>query len=156
MALQTGGSSELSTQNSSRGAHHLARSSNPRGGRRGRGGRGGRVSRGIAASNHSRNAAAPPSVAEPNNDVTTHMSSTKVEDPALPIESNGKPVEIEAETEVCFICASSVVHQSIAPCNHRTCHICGLRMRALYKNRDCAHCRVVDPRYEKADFVNHV
>jgi hypothetical protein len=43
---------------------------------------------------------------------------------------------------VCFICANPVAHQSIAPCNHSTCHICGLRMRALYKTKDCAHCRV--------------
>lgn len=50
--------------------------------------------------------------------------------------------EPEAEAEVCFICASPVVHNSVAPCNHRTCHICALRMRALYKTKDCAHCRV--------------
>jgi hypothetical protein len=30
----------------------------------------------------------------------------------------------------------------VSPCNHRTCHICALRLRALYKNRGCAHCRV--------------
>lgn len=48
----------------------------------------------------------------------------------------------EVETEVCFICASPVVHHSVAPCNHRTCHICALRLRALYKTRACAHCRV--------------
>ena len=45
------------------------------------------------------------------------------------------------EAEVCFICASPVVHNSVAPCNHRTCHICALRLRALYKTRACAHCR---------------
>jgi ribosome assembly protein 4 len=44
--------------------------------------------------------------------------------------------------EVCFICASTVEHTSVAPCNHRTCHICALRLRALYKNKACAHCRV--------------
>ena len=48
----------------------------------------------------------------------------------------------DEETEVCFICASPVVHNSVAPCNHRTCHICALRLRALYKTRACAHCRV--------------
>ena len=48
----------------------------------------------------------------------------------------------EVEAEVCFICASPVVHTSVAPCNHRTCHICALRMRALYKTKACAHCRV--------------
>lgn len=48
----------------------------------------------------------------------------------------------QAEAEVCFICASPVVYHSIAPCNHQTCHICALRLRALYKTRACAHCRV--------------
>ena len=48
----------------------------------------------------------------------------------------------EVDAEVCFICASPVVHNSVAPCNHRTCHICALRLRALYKTRACAHCRV--------------
>ena len=50
--------------------------------------------------------------------------------------------EDDGETELCFICASDVVHTSVGPCNHRTCHICALRLRALYKNRACAHCRV--------------
>ncbi|KAL1963515.1 hypothetical protein VTN77DRAFT_8096 [Rasamsonia byssochlamydoides] len=43
--------------------------------------------------------------------------------------------------EICFICASKVEHTSVAPCNHRTCHICALRLRALYKTKACAHCR---------------
>ena len=57
-----------------------------------------------------------------------------------------KPVEEATDDaddgEVCFICASAVEHTSVSPCNHRTCHICALRLRALYKNRACAHCRV--------------
>lgn len=56
-------------------------------------------------------------------------------------EANREGTEDEVEAEVCFICASPVVHNSVAPCNHRTCHICALRMRALYKTKDCAHCR---------------
>ncbi|RMX88329.1 hypothetical protein D0869_01698 [Hortaea werneckii] len=47
----------------------------------------------------------------------------------------------EEDAEVCFICASTIAHQSVAPCNHRTCHICALRLRALYKTKACAHCR---------------
>lgn len=47
--------------------------------------------------------------------------------------------------EVCFICASKVEHTSVSPCNHRTCHICALRLRALYKSKGCAHCRVGFP-----------
>lgn len=50
--------------------------------------------------------------------------------------------DADVEAEVCFICASPVVHNSVAPCNHRTCHICALRLRALYKTKACAHCRV--------------
>jgi hypothetical protein len=64
---------------------------------------------------------------------------------ALKAKEATKPAEGEdedLEAEVCFICASPVVHNSVAPCNHRTCHICALRMRALYKTKDCAHCRV--------------
>jgi hypothetical protein len=57
-------------------------------------------------------------------------------------QGDKKEGEGEVEAEVCFICASPVVHNSVAPCNHRTCHICALRMRALYKTKDCAHCRV--------------
>ena len=52
------------------------------------------------------------------------------------------PDEEVAEAEVCFICASPVVHNAVSPCNHRTCHICALRLRALYKTKACAHCRV--------------
>ena len=48
----------------------------------------------------------------------------------------------DPDSSVCFICADPVQYSSIAPCNHVTCHICALRMRALYKNRACAHCRV--------------
>lgn len=42
---------------------------------------------------------------------------------------------------VCFICADPVKYSAIAPCNHATCHICSLRLRALYKTKACAHCR---------------
>ncbi|ETI28774.1 hypothetical protein G647_01225 [Cladophialophora carrionii CBS 160.54] len=49
------------------------------------------------------------------------------------------------EQELCFICASPIEHISVAPCNHQTCHICSLRLRALYKTRACAHCRTEAP-----------
>ncbi|ETN38850.1 uncharacterized protein HMPREF1541_06891 [Cyphellophora europaea CBS 101466] len=49
------------------------------------------------------------------------------------------------DAEVCFICASPIDHTAIGPCNHQTCHICALRMRALYKTRACAHCRTEAP-----------
>ena len=52
---------------------------------------------------------------------------------------------VDDEAEICFICASPIEHVAIAPCNHQTCHICSLRLRALYKTRACAHCRVCPP-----------
>ncbi|KAF5866179.1 hypothetical protein ETB97_000713 [Aspergillus alliaceus] len=64
--------------------------------------------------------------------------------PATGTEDKGKqaaPTDDADEGEVCFICASNVEHTSVSPCNHRTCHICALRLRALYKNKACAHCR---------------
>lgn len=64
-------------------------------------------------------------------------------------ESKGKErvaaAEEEDEGEVCFICASPIDHHAVSPCNHRTCHICSLRLRALYKSKACAHCRVSLP-----------
>ncbi|KAF2717181.1 hypothetical protein K431DRAFT_288778 [Polychaeton citri CBS 116435] len=64
---------------------------------------------------------------------------------AATANTNGQPAqgadEDDDDMEVCFICASPVAHYSVAPCNHRTCHICSLRLRALYKTKACAHCR---------------
>lgn len=69
--------------------------------------------------------------------------------PSSPAAGEGKVKRIAVETgeaaddgEICFICASRVEHTSVSPCDHRTCHICALRLRALYKNKACAHCRV--------------
>ncbi|OAA53918.1 Zinc finger, RING/FYVE/PHD-type [Niveomyces insectorum RCEF 264] len=53
--------------------------------------------------------------------------------------------DTDDDAEVCFICANPVIHHSIAPCNHITCHICALRMRALYRTKDCPHCRTPAP-----------
>ncbi|KAL2421242.1 E3 ubiquitin-protein ligase hel2 [Exophiala dermatitidis] len=63
---------------------------------------------------------------------------------ASPKEKENAAEETE-DGEVCFICASTIEHISIAPCNHQTCHICALRLRALYKTRACAHCRTEAP-----------
>lgn len=68
------------------------------------------------------------------------QQSQDTENPMMqPLE---RKQSIAEDAEVCFICASPVEHLSIAPCNHQTCHICSLRLRALYKTRACAHCRV--------------
>lgn len=87
----------------------------------------------------------------------------KTPDQPDPTQTNGS-VANEPEAEICFICASPIDHQSVAPCNHRTCHVCALRLRALYKTKACAHCRTEaatvvftddgEKRYEDYDMKN--
>lgn len=91
---------------------------------RGRGGRGG--------GDRNRNTNASQSAAGADAPVAGEEKSKKV--PAATDDAD--------DGEICFICASDVTHTSVSPCNHRTCHICALRLRALYKNKACAHCRV--------------
>lgn len=50
--------------------------------------------------------------------------------------------EDDEEAEVCVICAEPVKFYSVSQCNHRVCHVCSLRLRALYKNLDCTLCKV--------------
>ncbi|KAI1335966.1 hypothetical protein F5Y15DRAFT_396346 [Xylariaceae sp. FL0016] len=104
-------------------------------GQRGRGGRGGG---GAAAANGPIASAV---------DTATHTPHQLKGLPVPEVKpaTEGDAGSEDVEAEVCFICASPVEHQSVAPCNHRTCHICGLRMRALYKNKECAHCRTTAP-----------
>lgn len=49
--------------------------------------------------------------------------------------------ELPPEGELCFICADPIKLTSIAPCDHRTCHICALRLRVLYKKDECTFCK---------------
>jgi hypothetical protein len=43
--------------------------------------------------------------------------------------------------ELCLICCEAIKWVSIGECNHPICHICSLRLRALYKNNKCAICK---------------
>lgn len=47
----------------------------------------------------------------------------------------------EDEGELCFICTEPIVTFAVASCDHRTCHKCTLRLRALYETRNCAYCK---------------
>ncbi|WFD17864.1 RING-type E3 ubiquitin transferase [Malassezia caprae] len=46
-----------------------------------------------------------------------------------------------ADADICFICAEPVRMYSVPPCNHRVCHICSMRLRALWKKRECTFCK---------------
>ncbi|TQS38920.1 hypothetical protein Golomagni_00567 [Golovinomyces magnicellulatus] len=60
--------------------------------------------------------------------------------------SSGKPVDAPSnDTETCIICASEIIHESFGPCNHRTCHVCSIRMRVLFKDKTCTLCRTPAP-----------
>lgn len=140
------------------------RGDNARGGRGGRRGRGGRANNeGEGTADNNQNEGRAPRRGRGGNrgagargnstltpaDLATRFAQkatvSEVPAAASPRILEPKDEEEDLDAEVCFICASPVVHNAVAPCNHRTCHICALRMRALYKTKDCAHCRVSFP-----------
>lgn len=59
-----------------------------------------------------------------------------------PKKSSEEDIEASEDTDVCWICAEPVKYYSVSECNHRTCHVCALRLRALYKKLDCTFCKV--------------
>jgi len=69
--------------------------------------------------------AATPTVTEPTT-VAENTSATSPDD----------------DTGICWICAEPVKYYSVSECNHRTCHVCALRLRALWKRQDCTFCKV--------------
>ncbi|KAI5124372.1 hypothetical protein M0805_008975 [Coniferiporia weirii] len=65
---------------------------------------------------------------------------TEEEKTSTPSAANTETVEGE-EADVCWICAEPVKFYSLSQCNHRTCHVCALRLRALYKKMECTFCK---------------
>lgn len=57
------------------------------------------------------------------------------------------PNDDEVDATACWICAEPSKYFSISECNHRTCHVCALRLRALYKKMDCTFCKVRSYRF---------
>ncbi|KAF7326025.1 RING-type domain-containing protein [Mycena kentingensis (nom. inval.)] len=51
----------------------------------------------------------------------------------------------DADEAVCWICAEPVKYYAVSECNHRTCHVCSLRLRALYKKTECTFCKEPQP-----------
>lgn len=112
-----------------------------RGRGRGRGGRGGHLNldnrRGAGGRNTPRtNGKKAEIVASPQKEEESPVSVMKavVEESAASVEDN--------DAAICWICAEPVKYYSVPECNHRTCHVCALRLRALYKKTDCTFCKV--------------
>ena len=59
-------------------------------------------------------------------------------------EEAKESMESVDEEMICWICAEQVKYFSVSECNHRTCHVCALRLRALYKKMECTFCKVHD------------
>jgi len=74
----------------------------------------------------------------PATPTTTTPSVTK---PAITAESTDTTSQ-DDDSGTCWICAEPVKYYSVSECNHRTCHVCALRLRALYKRQDCTFCKV--------------
>ncbi|TFY71549.1 hypothetical protein EVG20_g1435, partial [Dentipellis fragilis] len=104
------------------------------GGRRGRGPnrRRGPPKGGPANSGKPRNGAAP-AAATSNETAGKEVQKDKVEE--------AKEAEEVDESRICWICAEPVKYFSVSECNHRTCHVCALRLRALYKKMECTFCK---------------
>ncbi|BGP21047.1 hypothetical protein JCM10213_007564 [Rhodosporidiobolus nylandii] len=51
----------------------------------------------------------------------------------------------EDDGPVCFICAEPVQYWAVGSCSHRTCHTCSIRLRALYKKKECTFCKTECP-----------
>ncbi|KAK7051638.1 hypothetical protein VNI00_004617 [Paramarasmius palmivorus] len=68
-----------------------------------------------------------------------------VETPAENAEKTTEEAQDGEEAAVCWICAEPVKYYSVSQCNHRTCHVCALRLRALYKKKDCTFCKESQP-----------
>jgi hypothetical protein len=99
---------------------------------RGRGGKGGaKAAKGAVATDSATdsNAQTTTDVVKAGGDTTTAPDVT-----ASQTEDDGQ--------DLCWICAEPVKYYAISECNHRTCHVCALRLRALYKKLDCTFCKV--------------
>ena len=78
-----------------------------------------------------------------NNNGAKGNSQTTVQPVASAVVTPAKIAEEETpEEDVCWICAEPVKYFCVSQCNHRTCHVCALRLRALYKKTDCTFCKV--------------
>lgn len=61
---------------------------------------------------------------------------------AVASSMNQENQDDDSEQHSCFICTENIVIFAVSDCNHRTCHLCSLRLRALYKTKNCAFCKV--------------
>ncbi|KAI7874230.1 hypothetical protein K492DRAFT_174733 [Lichtheimia hyalospora FSU 10163] len=79
---------------------------------------------------------------DPKPPATTHTPTPESNDND---KGNDSDTSSEASGELCFICTEPIVTYAVGACDHRTCHLCALRLRALYETRNCAYCKTEQP-----------
>ena len=113
----------------------------PHRGGRGRG-RGSRGHRGGSTPRKSQNDPAPTGSTDAADTPATPTTTTPSESKPAPVTENTSATSQDDDSGTCFICAEPVKYYSVSECNHRTCHVCALRLRALWKRQDCTFCKV--------------
>jgi E3 ubiquitin-protein ligase ZNF598 len=103
----------------------------------GRGGKGG--ARSTPVSTH-----AASSSSAPNANTIIENGANEQGEPAVQTQMDPQQDESQ-EQDLCWICAEDIKYYAVSECNHRTCHVCALRLRALYKKLDCTFCKVRIP-----------
>ncbi|KAJ7187604.1 hypothetical protein GGX14DRAFT_611193 [Mycena pura] len=105
-----------------------------------------RPARGTGKRGNNRGRAAPRGAGQPRAARPADLGAEKTEEEAA--AATPAATEEPAGTEdvaVCWICAELVKYYAVSDCNHRTCHVCALRLRALYKNDHCTFCKEPQP-----------
>ncbi|KAI9314552.1 hypothetical protein BX666DRAFT_2029424 [Dichotomocladium elegans] len=74
---------------------------------------------------------------------STTTSAQKQQQPSG--DDNESDAESDASGDLCFICTEPIATYAVGQCDHRTCHLCALRLRALYKTMNCAYCKSEQP-----------
>jgi hypothetical protein len=77
----------------------------------------------------------------PNEPASTANGENDQDDPAAQTQTDTQQ-DADQEQDLCWICAEPIKYYAVSECNHRTCHVCALRLRALYKKLDCTFCKV--------------
>ncbi|ELU44184.1 cytoplasmic protein [Rhizoctonia solani AG-1 IA] len=108
----------------------MSSNSNSSNNRRGRGGR--RGGRGGRGNNATSNGTVRSSPAAPNGSANSNKAAPTPD-----------TTSADSDEMICWICAEPVKFYALSECNHRTCHVCALRLRALYKRTDCTFLSVI-------------
>jgi len=74
---------------------------------------------------------------------TPKSPSTPKNTPKNNKEKKEKVIKDEKEDfSSCIICTEDVELYAVGSCNHPICHKCSLKLRLLYKTKECPYCKV--------------